>query len=146
MYVLVDALYIMLILFSFLILAPILLLQTLGYTGRPGGPDFYINKSNNTIPHGPGGQVQHGIQEQADSCFASIVQGQEVINKIYTLPTHPPSHQYAYFFIEPIEIANAQIMTPPTPTSQGQANTSNNTPRSEKTTTDTKQNAQHPDK
>ena len=32
---------------------------TLGFAGRPGGADFYINKNDNTEPHGPGGQFQH---------------------------------------------------------------------------------------
>jgi hypothetical protein len=30
---------------------------TLGLAGRPSGPDFYINKIDNTIRHGPGGQM-----------------------------------------------------------------------------------------
>jgi cyclophilin family peptidyl-prolyl cis-trans isomerase len=30
---------------------------TLGIAGRPGGPDFYINMSENIRIHGPGGQV-----------------------------------------------------------------------------------------
>ena len=42
---------------------------TLGFTGRPGGPDFYINKVDNTDSHGPGGQYQHAIEEQGDSRF-----------------------------------------------------------------------------
>ena len=27
---------------------------SVGFMGRPSGPDFYINKKDNTIAHGPG--------------------------------------------------------------------------------------------
>jgi hypothetical protein len=40
---------------------------TLGYTGRPGGPDFYINKVDNSKAHGPGGQFQHALNEQVEA-------------------------------------------------------------------------------
>ena len=44
---------------------------------RPG-PDFYINKIDNTIRHGPGGQIMHTgeMHNEADPCtrpFTSII-------------------------------------------------------------------------
>jgi hypothetical protein len=52
---------------------------TLGFTGRPGGPDFYINKVDNRYAHGPGGQHHHDLQELADSCFAKVIKGFEAL-------------------------------------------------------------------
>ena len=53
---------------------------TLGLSGRPGGPEFYINTGDNTIAHGPGGQSHHAIYEEADACFGKIIQGHDVVD------------------------------------------------------------------
>ena len=42
---------------------------TLGFSGRPGGPLFYISTEDNTSDHGPGGQDDHILHEEADPCF-----------------------------------------------------------------------------
>jgi hypothetical protein len=42
---------------------------SLGFAGRPGGPQFYISTRDNTVNHGPGSQ---GSLTEADSCFAKI--------------------------------------------------------------------------
>ena len=83
---------------------------TIGFTGRPGGPDWYINKADNTIPHGPGGQFQHDLEEQADPCFAKIVEGQDTLQRIFRLDVFPTSDPYAYFFKEPVSIVSAIII------------------------------------
>jgi len=57
---------------------------TLGFTGRPGGPDFYISIDDNTSKHGPGGFPHAAIEEEADPCFAKVVQGFDTIKRIYT--------------------------------------------------------------
>lgn len=59
---------------------------TVGMAGRPGGPDFYINKVNNTKNHGPGGQLIHDLHEEADPCFGKIVRGFEIMNEINKIP------------------------------------------------------------
>ena len=58
---------------------------TLGFAGRPAGPDFYVNKVDNTINHGPGGQEHHALDEEADPCFAEIVEGFDLIDLISTI-------------------------------------------------------------
>jgi len=65
---------------------------TVGYAGRPGGPDFYINLGDNSELHGPGGQASHynGSEEQmvhlqADPCFALIVKGRALIERLQAL-------------------------------------------------------------
>lgn len=62
---------------------------TLGYTGRPGGPDFYINKLDNSKSHGPGGQFQHDLYEYGDPCFAKVVDGFDVLKQMIKEPTYP---------------------------------------------------------
>ena len=95
---------------------------TLGYTGRPGGPDFYINKVDNTVPHGPGGQFQHDLSEQADPCFAKVTDGHDVLMKVFKLQFYPANHEYAYFLNEPVEIVRARIMEPIIPPGFGIGN------------------------
>lgn len=85
---------------------------TLGFTGRPGGPDWYINKVDNTAPHGPGGQFQHDLIEQADPCFAKITDGHDVLMKVFKMDVYPGDHEYAYFLQEPVEILKARILEP----------------------------------
>lgn len=53
--------------------------NTVGFSGRPGGPEFYINIDDNTHAHGPGGQRNHALAEEADSCFGKIVKGFDVL-------------------------------------------------------------------
>jgi len=53
---------------------------TLGFSGRPGGPGFYINTDDNVIIHGPGGQAHHALHEEADPCFGKVVEGHHVID------------------------------------------------------------------
>lgn len=56
---------------------------TLGYAGRPGGPDFYISMQDNTRAHGPGGQGSYEDPSEADPCFAKVVKGFEVADRIH---------------------------------------------------------------
>jgi hypothetical protein len=50
------------------------------------------------------------LQEQADPCFATVVEGQEVIRQIHELPTYKPNEEFAHFFQQPVVIASARIM------------------------------------
>lgn len=64
-------------------------LHTLGFAGRPGGPAFYISTQDNKKNHGPGSQ---GHATEADTCFAKISQGIEVVQRMKTQPgARPPS-------------------------------------------------------
>lgn len=79
---------------------------TLGYAGRPGGPDFYINKRDNDLHHGPGGQTQQILEEEADPCFGKVVDGVDVVEKIFTLPAGGSTH----LLKAPVEIVKAEIL------------------------------------
>ena len=52
---------------------------TLGYAGRPGGPQFYISIMDNTENHGPGSQ---GSKTEADGCFGRVKEGVEVVDRL----------------------------------------------------------------
>lgn len=53
---------------------------TLGFANL--GPTFYINTADNTKMHGPGGQDHYRLPEDADPCFARVVQGVEVVDSL----------------------------------------------------------------
>lgn len=85
---------------------------TVGFAGRPGGPDFYINKLDNTKNHGPGGQLQHALEEQGDSCFGRITKGKEHIQDIlFKQPTNLKG-EFRSFFREQVPIVRAVVLTP----------------------------------
>ena len=67
--------------------------------GRPGGPDFYISTVDNTLNHGPGGQGQYTLKNEADPCFAKVVQGVEVVEAIHKLPTLPGGYKSLETFV-----------------------------------------------
>jgi cyclophilin family peptidyl-prolyl cis-trans isomerase len=56
---------------------------TLGFAGRPGGPSWYVNKIDNRADHGPHGQEHHALSEFADSCFGRIVDGFDVLERVF---------------------------------------------------------------
>lgn len=88
---------------------------TLGMTGRPGGPDWYINKQNNTVGHAPGGQSQFPLADMyGDPCFAKVIDGFDALEKVFTQPTIQ-SGDYRFFFEHPIHIVKAEIVSPMVP-------------------------------
>lgn len=107
---------------------------TLGFTGRPGGPDWYINKKNNTVMHGPGGQYHHSIEEQADPCFAKIISGFDKVEMIFKEQTIEEGDDWEYFFWDPVYIVEAKVITkkakPPAVTAQAESATPNMDTRS----------------
>mmetsp|Transcript_32234 Transcript_32234/g.37584 ORF Transcript_32234/g.37584 Transcript_32234/m.37584 type:complete len:359 (+) Transcript_32234:81-1157(+) len=58
---------------------------TLGYAGRPGGPDFYVSTLDNTKNHGPGGQTAYAVQSEADPCFAKVVKGFDAVDRMHQM-------------------------------------------------------------
>jgi hypothetical protein len=88
---------------------------TVGFTGRPGGPDWYINKVDNTQGHGPGGQQQYALNEQGDSCFGTIStegSGRNALaGYIYQADVYADNTEWHHFIHSPIEIVEARILT-----------------------------------
>jgi len=53
---------------------------TVGFAGRPGGPDWYISTVDNTRNHGPGSQSPDAaLFGEADPCFGKVVAGFDVL-------------------------------------------------------------------
>jgi len=85
---------------------------TVGFASRPGGPDFYINKLDNIELHGPGGQIQHVLDEQGDACFGRITKGHEHLEKIvFNLPTMGTGNEFTDFLQQQVPIVRAAILT-----------------------------------
>lgn len=81
---------------------------TAGLAGRPGGPDFYLNKRNNTQIHGPGGQLnKHDLHNEADPCFGRLVEGLETLTEIGLLPNDPENN---YVLKYPVSIVEARVL------------------------------------
>lgn len=56
---------------------------TVGFSGK--GPNIYINLRDNQDVHGPGVQTHHDLPDEADPCFARIVEGTDVVDAMYRL-------------------------------------------------------------
>jgi len=77
------------------------LAYTVGFSGRPGGPDFYINTIDNSQAHGP--FEQHGEVDDGESCFGTVVQGRDVLDRILELDSKAQS-------IKVVEISSMKIL------------------------------------
>jgi cyclophilin family peptidyl-prolyl cis-trans isomerase len=66
---------------------------TLGLAGRPGGPDFYVSTRNNTKLHGPGGQTSYDDPSEADPCFAKVIEGFDVVDRMQLGPVKPGGYK-----------------------------------------------------
>lgn len=88
---------------------------TLGFTGRPGGPDWYINKVDNSKGHGPGGQSQHALNEQGDSCFGIVstegIGREKLASLLFGKSIYADRSEWHYFLEEPVEIVGAVVLT-----------------------------------
>jgi cyclophilin family peptidyl-prolyl cis-trans isomerase len=78
---------------------------TVGLNGNPIGPDFYINKMDNSEIHGHGG---HQLGGYAEPCFAKIILGWEVIDDMAHLQG---SMVLEGLLDEPIQILRAKVLT-----------------------------------
>lgn len=79
---------------------------SVGFAGRPGGPDFYINLMDNLESHGPGKQLHSKVLNDADPCFARVIIGQEVIDEMKMI-----SDEFADSYIEDDQIIFSSIET-----------------------------------
>lgn len=81
---------------------------TVGFAVRPGGPDFYVNMMDNTKVHGPGGQTHYSVNEEADPCFGEIVEGQDTLEKMYSLSAD--DNNFKPFLKKQVHITKATIL------------------------------------
>jgi cyclophilin family peptidyl-prolyl cis-trans isomerase len=86
---------------------------TLGYAGRPGGPDFYINLDDNTQIHGPGGQRHYEnelLVADADPCFAKIIHGQALVDRLTMATVEADGRETKPIRIETMRIVHGPAM------------------------------------
>lgn len=84
---------------------------TLGFTGRPAGPGFYINKLDNSKDHGPGGQMHHDLSEEADPCFGKIDDSSiEIMDLMFHMPVVKEDGPRKWWLTERLRITSAQIV------------------------------------
>ena len=55
---------------------------SVGLSGRPGGPNFYINMDDNSRHHGPGGYAADG---SGDPCFGRITRGLDAVDRLHVV-------------------------------------------------------------
>mmetsp|Transcript_21022 Transcript_21022/g.27253 ORF Transcript_21022/g.27253 Transcript_21022/m.27253 type:complete len:380 (-) Transcript_21022:307-1446(-) len=83
--------------------------HTLGFAGRPGGPEFYISILDNSKNHGPGSQgSKYG---EADSCFATIIDGFDDLQRMKNQPGAQPPNGFIkestnFIYILGVDILN----------------------------------------
>jgi cyclophilin family peptidyl-prolyl cis-trans isomerase len=80
---------------------------TVGFAGRPGGPDFYVSLIDNTRNHGPGGQVAYDHPTEADPCFGKVVEGFDAIDRMHMMPVKPGGFQG---MVNNVGIAYARVL------------------------------------
>lgn len=90
---------------------------TLGYPGRPGGPDFYLNLQDNHDQHGVGAPHPHAhndLMGSADPCFARLIRGFSTLERIHRSnvleeaeAARRPQHRMAY----PVTIEYMRVHT-----------------------------------
>lgn len=90
---------------------------TLGYAGRPGGPDFYISTMDNTFLHGPGGQTDYEDPTEADPCFAKIIEGFDVADRMLLSPVKPGNYRA---MLRNVAITSMKILSENTSKSEDQ--------------------------
>eukprot|EP00551_Chaetoceros_affinis_P008877 CAMPEP_0203667316 /NCGR_PEP_ID=MMETSP0090-20130426/4172_1 /ASSEMBLY_ACC=CAM_ASM_001088 /TAXON_ID=426623 /ORGANISM="Chaetoceros affinis, Strain CCMP159" /LENGTH=365 /DNA_ID=CAMNT_0050531437 /DNA_START=120 /DNA_END=1217 /DNA_ORIENTATION=- len=83
---------------------------TLGYAGRPGGPDFYVSTRDNTRNHGPGGQTSYALASEADPCFAKVVKGFDAVDRMQKMSVQPGGYKRMthYIAIKSVKILNEE--------------------------------------
>jgi len=80
---------------------------TLGLAGRPGGPDFYVSTRDNSRLHGPGGQTSYEDPTEADSCFAKVILGFDVVDRMQLSPVKPGGYKA---MVENVAIISMKIL------------------------------------
>ena len=86
---------------------------TLGYAGRPGGPEFYVSTVDNSRNHGPGSQ---GSRTEADGCWGRLAGGESSMQTVKRIQKQPGGRPPSMFTGEKdyIRIPRVSIIRDPT--------------------------------
>jgi len=91
---------------------------TLGYPGRPGGPEFYVNMEDNSELHGPGGGQHSNLNDimlDADPCFARVIRGFNTMERIHRSTVveddeETSPRQVKYGMVHPVGIRSMRVL------------------------------------
>lgn len=75
---------------------------TMGYN-QMGGPIFYVNLRDNTRVHGPNNYRE---KKDGDPCFAKIVEGYDVIDRIASMGTEEDESLESAVYILDSQVVN----------------------------------------
>ena len=79
---------------------------TMGFDGRPAGPDFYFNVGDNKELFGPKGD-KHA---EADPCFGRVVEGTEVLERISAIPRYGGGEEEGLADLYDVKILRALLI------------------------------------
>jgi cyclophilin family peptidyl-prolyl cis-trans isomerase len=80
---------------------------TLGYPGRPGGPDFYLNLEDNSGEQGP-----NNGHTDTDPCFARIIRGFNTMERIHRSRVYEDDGVFRrkqYRIVHPVTIVSMRV-------------------------------------
>lgn len=63
------------------------------------GPDFYVSTKDNTKVHGPGGQDSYDDPSEADPCFAKVVKGFDVVDRMAKSAVEPGGYRRMQHYV-----------------------------------------------
>ncbi len=81
---------------------------TIGFAGRPAGPDFFINRIDNTVDFGLKGDKH----EEADPCFGRVIEGFELLEEIGNIPHYGGGEGESSAELYEVKILRALIIPP----------------------------------
>ena len=63
---------------------------------------------DNTSNHGPGGQGSYQVKDEADPCFAKVVEGFEAVDRMHKMSKQPGGYQRMKHYVA---ILHAKILS-----------------------------------
>ncbi|KAL3796027.1 hypothetical protein HJC23_013084 [Cyclotella cryptica] len=81
---------------------------TVGFAGRPAGPDFFINRMDNTAEFGLKGDKH----KEADPCFGRVIEGFDILEDIGNIPHFGGAEEEGLAALYDVKIVRALIIPP----------------------------------
>lgn len=81
---------------------------TIGYAGRPAGPDFFINMQDNSQDFGPTADKH----SEASPCFGKVVDGFDVLERISMIPHYGGGDHEDLAGLYEVKILHAFLIKP----------------------------------
>jgi cyclophilin family peptidyl-prolyl cis-trans isomerase len=74
---------------------------------------LYDESKDNTRNHGPGGQTSYAVKNEADPCFAKVVEGFDAVDRMQKLSVEPGGYKRMkhYVAIKSVTILNQGLQS-----------------------------------